>query len=295
MPLRIAPNRFRACRLVWWGDIVEKEGHRSSSIDFKKKELSPSYLDGLAVAGPGEDGDGEAVVASLHGEVVPPQLLLHVLRHPPAEDGDDADVESELEEKGRKAKGDHQVSWTRTTPGQPAQPYNGGRGMEAGTRFRRSRTPDRCLLVGAARAAPAGTHPLHGVEGARLAAFPPAQRGRHGGLDVGHQGAERVGAEPSLHDAAHAEVVVALVEEERLGPDHALLARRVRRPEEVRPGHEHHARRLRGRQDHARAAQHVRLEDLAVPAGMRGARQAEKLASSSHAFATHGISGNGGS
>jgi len=104
------------------------------------------------------------------------------------------------------------------------------------------------------------------MEGAGDAAFPPAERGRHGGLDVGHEGAERVGADPALDQAAQAEVIVALVEEEGLRPDHALLARRVRRLEQVRLGHQHHPRRLRACQDHARATQHVRLEHLAVPA-----------------------------
>lgn len=60
------------------------------------------YLDGLAVACPGDARDGEAVVAFLHDEVVRPEILLDMLGHPPAEDGHDADVERELKKKGRK-------------------------------------------------------------------------------------------------------------------------------------------------------------------------------------------------
>ena len=80
------------------GDIVTKGSMRSisSTICFKKRpDRTYVYLDGLAVASEG-DGDGEAVVAFLHDQVVLPELLLHVVGQPAAEDGDDADVEGEL-------------------------------------------------------------------------------------------------------------------------------------------------------------------------------------------------------
>jgi hypothetical protein len=109
-------------------------------------------------------------------------------------------------------------------------------------------------------------YPLHGVERAHHAAVPGGERGPHGGLDLRHERPQRVGAERALHELADAEVVVALVEEERRRPDHALLAPRVRRLEQVRLRHQHEPRRLRACQHHARAPEKVRLEDLAVPA-----------------------------
>jgi hypothetical protein len=104
------------------------------------------------------------------------------------------------------------------------------------------------------------------VEGAGDVAVPRAQRVGGGGLDVRDEGAERVGGERALHEAAQAEVVAALVEEERLGPDEPLLAGRVRRLEQVRLRHQHEVSRVGAPQHHARAAQQVRLEDVAVPA-----------------------------
>jgi hypothetical protein len=240
----------------------------------KNRNPRPQYLDGLAVAGAG-DRDGEAVVAFLHGEVVPPQLLLHVAGQPVAEDGDDADVEGELQTKGRKMpRGRGGVATVRN--------YNYGSACARTTRPRKRTVQELERKTGSTRIAflffsfggpfavalagtGTGTYPLHGMEGAGDAAFPPVERGRHGGLDVGHEAAERVRAKPALHEAAQAEVVVALVEEEGLRANHALLARWVRRFEQVRLRHQHHPRRLRARQDHAGATQHVCLEHLAVP------------------------------
>lgn len=80
------------------GDIVTKGWDRSRAPLMCRPRVVVAYLDGLAVASEGH-GDGEAVVAFLHDQVVLPQLLLHVVGQPAAEDGDDADVEGELQIK----------------------------------------------------------------------------------------------------------------------------------------------------------------------------------------------------
>lgn len=106
------------------------------------------------------------------------------------------------------------------------------------------------------------------MEGAEFSAVPGAEEGDNEAFDVGDDAAEGVRGDNGLDVLAEAEVVVALVEEEGPGADQPLLARGIRRLEEVRLRHQHELGGLRARQHHTGAAQQVRLEDLTVPACM---------------------------
>jgi hypothetical protein len=108
------------------------------------------------------------------------------------------------------------------------------------------------------------------LEGVDEAAVPGLERAQRDGLDGRHGAADGLGGESPGDEAAEVGVVVALLEEDGLRPQHALLARREGGLEEVGLRDEHEARRLRAGHHHAGAAQDVRLEDLPVPVLLPG-------------------------